>query len=285
MKKHILYIFLLSLAFTSCEDDDSSSVAIQSYSPATITMSLSDNDVTISEDALSDDGAVYTVTATLAEAQTLDYVINFEQAGGTANADDFATHNIIIRAGATSGSSEITVLKTGDLEGEETLSIKATTYETTATLAGDIVFNATITDDYVDDGLNFSTTWSGSYSFTDGSVESTLDFCDVDLDFVLYELATGSYYDLGGTGSCTETGSMEGLPDGDYYILAVVYGNPFAAIGQTEVLPLTVSYSLEHFEYSGSFTSSAINLATAADEVIAIGTVTKTGYDYTVAPL
>ena len=285
MKKHILYIFLISLAFTSCNDNENSTVAIQSYSPITIDISVSENNVIVDESAISGSAVSFEVTATLPEAQALDYVINFEQNGGTSDSDDFTTHNIIIRAGDLSGKSDIEILKTGNIEGNETLSIKAVTFEETAKLSGDVEFRATIENDFIDDTLSFSTTWSGKTTFTaPGPTEVTIDFCSMDLDVLLFN-GDGDFMGyLGATGACTETGSTEqGMPDGEYFVVVDVYDNPLAGYGLTTEVPLTVTYNQSN-SGSGTFTS---NLFTVASELglQAIATFTKSGYDFTVTPL
>jgi hypothetical protein len=285
MKKHILYIFLISLAFTSCEDDESSAVAIQSYSPITIDISISDNNVTIDESAISGSAVAYEVTATLPEAQALDYVINFEQNGGTSDADDFKTHNIIIRAGDLSGKSDIEILKNGTVEGNETLSIKAVTFDEIAKLSGDVEFKASIENDFIDDTLLFSTTWSGDYTFqAPGPTDVTLDFCQIDLDVLLFTINGSFVQYLGATGSCVETGStMQGLPDGAYFVVIDVYSNPLLGFGLNETVPLTVTYSQSNSD-SGTFTSNSFSLASPAG-LVGIATFTKSGYNYTVTPL
>jgi len=285
MKKHILYIFLISLAFTSCNDNENSAVAIQSYSPITIDISVSENNVIVDESAISGSSVAYEVTATLPQVQVLDYVINFEQNGGTSDSDDFTTHNIVIRAGELSGKSDIEILKTGNIEGNETLSIKAVTFEETAKLSGDIEFKATIENDFIDDTLSFTTTWSGNYTFTAaGPTEITLDFCNIDLDVLLFT-SGGVFIDyLGATGSCTEIGSTpQGLPDGDYFVVIDVFNNPLTVFSATEQVPVTVTYNQSN-SGSGTFTSNLFSLA-SPEGLEAIATFTKSGYNFTVTPL
>ena len=284
MKKHILYLFLISLAFTSCEDDEGSDVAIQSYSPITINLSLSDNNVTISENAIAGGHQDYTVTATLSEAQTLDYVVNFEQVGGNADENDYETHNIIIRAGATSGTSDISILQTGDIEGNESVTITATTFKT-AKLSGDVVFKANIVDDYVNDVVKTSATWAGSYDYTVTGAAVSVDYCDIDLDVLLLDGSFGFVGYLGATGSCTETGEISGLADGTYYIAIDVYDNPIAQFGTNQPLPITFTYSQEHFDTSGSFVIGGFTTDSSPGTFLVAQVDVVNGYMYTIAPL
>jgi hypothetical protein len=285
MKKHILYIFLISLGFTSCDDNEESSVAIKSYSPITIDISISDNDVTIDESAIDGDAVAYEVTATLPEVQTLDYVINFEQNGGTSDSDDFETHNIIIRAGELSGTSDIEILKTGNIEGDETLSIKAVTFEEVAQLSGDVEFKANIENDFVDETLSITTSWSGSHTFTaPGDTEVILDFCAIDLDVWLYTIDGIELGPLGASSNCPETGTIpQDLPDGEYFLVVEVFENNLAGYGQTEPVPVRISYNQTN-SGSGSFTSNVFSLASVED-LTAVATITKSGYNFTVNPL
>ena len=285
MKKHILYIFLISLAFTSCDDNEDSSVAIKSYSPITIDISISENNVTVDESAIDGLAVAYEVTATLPEVQTLDYVINFEQNGGTSDSDDFTTHNIISRAGDLSGTSDSEILKTGNIEGNETLSIKAVTFNETAQLSGDTEFKANIENDFVDDTLSFSTTWSGNYTFIyPGDTEVTLDFCAIDIDVMLYS-ATGEFISyVGASSKCTEEGSTpQGLPDGDYFLVVEVYENGLVAYELNEPVPVRISYTQSNSD-SGTFTSNLFTLASPEGKE-SVATVTKSGYNFTVTSL
>ena len=285
MKKHILYIFLISLTFTSCDDSEDSSVAIKSYSPITIDISISENNVIVNESAIIGEAVAFEVTATLPEVQALDYVINFEQNGGTSDSDDFTTNNIIIRAGELSGKSDIEILKTGDIEGDEDLSIKAVTFEETAKLSGEIEFKATITDDYITDVLDLSTDWTGGeFSFTSNSIAVTLDFCEIDIDVRLFTSAGAFVGYLGATGACTEVGSLSGLPDGDYFIVLDLYDNPHVTFGATATVPVTVTYNQDYIGTSGSFTYTGINLSSPSD-LYAAATVSVSGYNYTVTAL
>lgn len=283
MKKHILYLFIISLVFTSC-DEDENNTAIQGVTPTAISISLSDNNVTISENAIVGDSQSYVATATLAEPKLLDYVINFEQTAGNADESDYETHNIIIRAGATSGTSNIDILKTGNVEGNESVTIKAVTATPGASLTGDVMFKADIVDDFINDVLETSATWEGSYTYEVEGAEVTVDFCDIDIDILLFTEANGFVQYLGATGACTEVGEISGLPDGKYKIAVDVYENIIAGFNTNQPLPITFKYQQE-YGTSGElvingFTTNAPTGTTFVAELEVVN-----GYTYTITAL
>lgn len=287
MNKIIKKITLLSFAlilFQACEDDETSNINIVPLDPINIAVTVNENDVIIKESEIgySQD---YTITATIEKAQEVDLALILTQTAGSATyGDDFSFDEeaIIISAGETTASAVVHIYKTGDIETtDETLSVGLKTADKNAKI-GDFNFNATITDDYINDVLELSTTWSGetTMNMTSGT---TLDFCDIDIDVLLYT-DTGFFVQyLGATGACTETGSISGLADGDYYIVLHVYENPLADFGLTDALPVTITYNQEHF-ISGSFVNNSLNLSSTS--ILTAAAILKvSGYNYTVTPL
>jgi hypothetical protein len=112
---------------------------------------------------------------------------------------------------------------------------------------------------------------------------TTLDFCDIDIDVLLYTDTGVLVQYLGATGACTETGSISGLADGDYYIVLDLFANPLATFGLTDALPVTITYNQEHF-ISGSFVYNSLNLSSPLVKVPA-AILKVSGYNYTVTPL
>ena len=288
MNKIIKKITLLSFAlilFQACEDDETSNINIVPLDPINIAVTVNENDVIIKESEIgySQD---YTITATIEKAQEVDLALILTQTAGSATyGDDFSFDEaIIISAGETTASAVVHIYKTGDIETtDETLSVGLKTADKNAKI-GDFNFNATITDDYINDVLELSTTWSGetTVNMTSGS-SYTLDFCDIDIDVKLYT-ETGVFVQyLGATGACTEAGSISGLADGDYYIVLHLYENPLTAFGLTDALPVTITYNQEHF-ISGSFVHNSLNLSSPSVET-AVAILKVSGYNYTVTPL
>ena len=287
MNKIIKKITLLSFAlilFQACEDDETSNINIVPLDPINIAVTVNENDVIIKESEIgySQD---YTITATIEKAQEVDLALILTQTAGSATyGDDFSFDEeaIIISAGETTASAVVHIYKTGDIETtDETLSVGLKTADKNAKI-GDFNFNATITDDYINDVLELSTTWSGetTMNMTSGT---TLDFCDIDIDVLLYTDTGVLVQYLGATGACTETGSISGLADGDYYIVLDVYENPLADFGLTDALPVTITYNQEHF-ISGSFVHNSLNLSSTS--ILTAAAILKvSGYNYTVTPL
>jgi hypothetical protein len=288
MNKIIKKITLLSFAlmlFQACQDNETSNINIVPLDPINIAVTVNENDVIIKEIEI-DESQDYTITATIEKAQKVDLALILTQTAGSATyGDDFSFDEaIIISAGETSASALVHIYKTGDIETtDETLSVGLKTADKNAKI-GDFNFNATITDDYINGVLELSTNWSGekTIDIIRGST-ATLDFCDIDIDVLLFT-DTGVFVQyLGATLDCPEKGSISGLADGDYYIVLQVYSNPLADFGSTDALPVTITYNQEHF-ISGSFVNNSLNLSSLSD-VIAVAKLKVSGYNYTVEPL
>ncbi len=284
IKKIILLSFALML-FQACEDNETSNINIVPLDPINIAVTVNENDVIVKESEI-DESQDYTITATIEKAQKVDLALILTQTAGSATyGDDFSFDEaIIISAGETSASALVHIYKTGDIETtDETLSVGLKTADKNAKI-GDFNFNATITDDYINGVLELSTNWSGekTIDLIRGST-ATLDFCDIDIDVLLYS-DTGFFVQyLGATLDCPEKGSISGLADGDYYIVLQVWSNPLANFGFTDDLPVTITYNQEHF-ISGSFVHNSLNLSSQGD-VIAVASLKVSGYNYTVEPL
>jgi len=288
MNKIIKKITLLSFAlilFQACEDNETSNINIVPLDPINIAVTVNENDVIVKESEI-DESQDYTITATIEKAQKVDLALILTQTAGSATyGDDFSFDEaIIISAGETSASALVHIYKTGDIETtDETLSVGLKTADKNAKI-GDFNFNATITDDYINGVLELSTNWSGekTIDIIRGST-ATLDFCDIDIDVLLFTDTGVLVQYLGATLDCPEKGSISGLADGDYYIVLQVYRNPLADFGSTDDLPVTITYNQEHF-ISGSFVHNSLNLSSQGD-LTAVATLKVSGYNYTVTPL
>jgi hypothetical protein len=288
--KNIIKYMCLSLSFglllTSCDDnEDYTGGSVLDYKASPITVTSSEASYTFNEANIDEDEpSTYTVTlsASIEETQPVDAYVTFSQTDGTADENDYSVGSIKIPAGATSGSTTVEVNYTGDIEGSESFTLMAKTIGN-FTLASD--FSVTINiEDKINDILELSTNWSGekTIDIIRGST-ATLDFCDIDIDVLLYTDTGVLVQYLGATLDCPEKGSISGLADGDYYIVLQVYSNPLADFGSTDALPVTITYNQEHF-ISGSFVHNSLNLSSQGD-LIAVASLKVSGYNYTVEPL
>ncbi|MEP3837979.1 MAG: hypothetical protein ABJM36_10035 [Algibacter sp.] len=275
---------LACFAFTSCEtEDDNTGASLLDYSPATITLSSS-SPTTFDESAIDADVAStyqIEVTATLASSQPVDAVIDLVQTGGSASASDFSAHTITIPAGSLTASATVDILQTGDIEGSETLEISGKSRANFN--VSPFTFNATIENDYINDHLDLTLSWDGSAE--DGDL-SIMSFCDMDFDLVLYDESFTALGYVLGSSACPEEDYLNGLSDGTYYLVSELYANPYSDLGFTDVVPLTLSWSQEHFDTSGSLSSDTTTLSTAAGDqgaLIVVLEVTN-GYNYTLSP-
>ena len=227
-----------------------------------------------------------TITATLDSPQPIEAVIDLAQVGGTADANDFEAGTIHIPIGETTGSATVKILKTGDIEGEETLYIGGTSkanFDVTP-----FSHSVTITNDHINDVLDFTMDWAGSYSYSlgGGAIDVTIDYCSADFDLILFT-AAGAYvgYVLG-TASCPEEDQLSGLADGSYFLVADLYSNPFSGLNTGQPMPITLNVSQEYFPdteteivFNGYTTDTSSGLqAIATLDVVG-------GYNYTIIPI
>lgn len=276
-----------SLILTSCnEDENNTGHSMINFTPSAVQFTTAQSSYTFSENNIdSDDPTTNSidVTISVSEPQPVDAVFEF-MVSGDVNNGDIETGRVSIPAGATSATSTILINQTGDLEGNENFTITA---KSLGNFTSDFNLPVTIEDDYINDALEISATWAGTYTYTPAGLpaEVTIDFCDMDFDTLLFTGAGGYIGYIAGTAACTETGSISGLADGTYMIAVDLYDNPFASLGTNQDTPITLSYSQEHFIDNTTFTFNGYNTNDAGGlKPVAIVEV-KDGYKYTVTAL
>lgn len=280
----LLSSLLICGLMTSCnEEDDLTGESLLDYTPSTVTLSSS-SPTTFSESAIDeDDASTYeiVITASIPAPQPVNAVIEIYQSGGTASSDDFESTTITILAGDTSASGSVNILQTGGIEGTETLQLtgKAVSNFNVAPYT----FNATISDDYINDNLDLTLSWDGSAEDGDITIAS---FCDIDFDLLLYDSAFGFVGYVLGSADCPEEGPISGLADGTYYLVTDLYANPFSGLGFTDTLPLTLSWNQQYFDTSGSISSDAFTLSSvpAGPGGLIVVLEVSNGYEYTLSP-
>jgi len=280
LKNISLFIIAITVLNSCTDEDNGTGESLLEFSSVGITVVASDNNVIIMENALSDD-AVYTVTASIAASAAVDLVIDLVQTGGSADSHDFELSSITIPAGSTSGSGTITIFPSGDVEGDESLSVGAVARANG--VVAPFTFNANITDDYINDELELTLAWDGSASDGDLTLES---FCDIDFDLILYDGGFGYMGYVLGTSACPENDVLYGLPDGTYYLVTDLWSNPYSGLGLTDTIPMSLSWSQEFFpETSGTITSDGYNLSMSSGlgNMIVVLEVSG-GYNYTLSP-
>jgi hypothetical protein len=288
--KTLTVLTVLALFTTSCsEKEDYTGASNVDYSPATVTLSsLSPN--VFDESAIdTDNESTYqiTIVATLDSPQPVDAVIDLAQVGGSAGASDFDINGgIRIKAGQTSASATVDILKTGDIEGEETLFIGATSKANFNLIP--FSHSVTITNDHINDVLDLTMDWAGSYSYTagGGSLDVTVDYCSADFDLLLYT-AAGSYVQyILGTASCPEEDQLSGLADGSYFLVVDLYGNPFSVLNTGQPMPITLTVNQEHFPDTGTTIVHNGYTTDSSSGLQAVATLDVVGgYNYTITPL
>lgn len=280
--KKFLLLFALSAIILSCEEDDQTGDSQIEFSRSTITLTTSSPSVFDESSIDSEDPSTYqiTVEATIPEPQPVNAVVELYQTAGTATSSDYSFGKITIPAGYTSASGTVDILQTGDIEGEETLTIsgKSVANFDVASFSHDV----TIENDYINDQLELTLSWEGSAEHGDLSITS---FCDIDFDLQIYDSAFNSLGYVLATSSCPENDVLYGLPDGTYYLVSELYDNPYSGLGYTDAINLTLSWSQEYFEETqGSITSTDFNLGSTptVGGLIVVLEVTN-GYEYTLS--
>lgn len=293
MKNKLKSIFLLALSAgvlaTSCSEDDHTDASMINFSSPTVTIT-SLNDIVVDESSIDPDlGYPIEVTATIPEAVFVDIHIPLVQTGGTADSDDFTAGTIIITAGHTSASTMVTIwngCETG-VEGDETLTISYADNIANANMPS-YSLDVSIENDWVNDLIEITFDWSGELTYDSGlPSENTIDFCDIDLDYVITDDTGNPLGYIAGTGDCPEVAEVSGLDDGTYFIIAEVYDNPFnvaAYDGPLTVIPQAVSWSQCGFPGTvGAFSNELMTTATATNDVLPIAVLEVSGgYNYTV---
>jgi hypothetical protein len=250
MKQIFKYIGIAAFAcsmFTSCSDDDVTGLSTIDYSPVTVTLTSSENNITIDETTIGENGYVITVTATIDNPLPIDIIVPLTQTGGTATAEDFSFGSIRIPSSLTSASTEVIINQTGNLEGNETLSIGAVDNSMiTNASVNPFSLDVNIENDYVDYTFTLNFDWSGYVFPEEDENNSDLPFCDMDLDFLLIDASfsdTGNY--AAATASCPEELVLDGrtVADGVYYIYAELYANPYSSSDFGVQVPLTITAS------------------------------------------
>ena len=283
--KNIRLLVFTGILFTACDEDDFTGASQIEFTPATVTLSTLSPTV-FDESAIDEDDAStfeITIDATLAAAQPTEAIIDLIQVGGSASGSDFHAGTITIPAGSMSGSATVEILRTGDIEGDETLSIggKARANFNVAAFEHTV----TIQNDYINDVLDLELSWDGEFSVETDFSSATYDFCGMDFDILIYDAVfndTGIYD--AATGACPEhVGFGSGMADGDYYIVVDLWDNPYSGLAVGEAVPMALNFSQEFFETSGSIPFTGYT-TDATGGTFAVAIVTKSGNDYTVVP-
>lgn len=295
MKNKLKSIFLLALSAgvlaTSCSEDDHTGASMINYTSPTVSLTSSENNVVIDESTIDpDDGYVISVTASIAEPVFADIHIPLVQTGGTGDSGDFEAGTIIIVSGTTSASANVTILLDCEsgVEGDETLAIGAANNIANANM-NPFTLNVSIENDWVNDLLVMEIDWHGELTYNSGlPSENTIEFCDIDLDYLLAD-GTGILGYVAGTGDCPEVPELSGFADGTYYILAEVYDNPFSSAaydGPDTVITQSISWSQCGFpDTTGAFDNSLMMTSTPDGTQIPVATIEISGgYNYTVTP-
>jgi hypothetical protein len=258
----LFFLFASSLLTTSCNEDDATGDSVIEVNNGNATVSaVSPFIATTGTNNVNEGGLDTTIeyAITLAKAQPVDtYVDVVLNAGGTATEDeDFSfDHEVVIPAWSTSAIGTVTIIGDAIDESDETFSITFND-ESDAQIN---VQSTTLSFNITDFGdLNLVFDWNQpipGYPFT---------LCDIgyDVDIFVFDAdgAEVSGYQAA-TGACPEemTLSLADLADGEYTIMQNVYddaGLAGAGVIPAFAIPVTVNYSRDNSNFTGSFVQDA----------------------------
>ena len=293
--KHIFkYIGIIAATgfLASCSsDDDNTGDSVIDYEKVNATVTSEKSTYTFSEKGIDEaDASTYQfpVTVTLDAAAPVDTYIDLELTEDSeGDASDFEAEPIVIPTGQTSASGVVSILSNMEEEGNETLKLEATSRANLNLTPFTVTVN--IQDDYINDVLELTADWSGSFTESIESADISIDFCDMDFDLMILDAdMNDTGLDGAATGACPESISISGLPDGTYYLNFVLFENPFLSEDleiTTTPVPVTLSFNQELFS-SGEFVFEGFDTASEDGEEAIIGTFKiENGYLYTVSPL
>ncbi len=290
MKLYYKYaiVFLLFIALTSCNNEDYTGYSKVNFNPPTATYAIDggSNVITVDESTIDPaDGVTYTITATIPEPLSFDTFIDLTQVGGTANGADYSVERIKIPALYTSGTGKVTIYRTGDLEGDESLELKTNT--NSPNVNGSETFTFNITNDYVNDNLIVNLAWCEDYDFDLGAQGHLVgNFKDIDIDGLIFDSSFNLVSNFSGaTASCPENIEFGGMPDGLYYLVIDIYDNPLSNFALGKTVPLNASYSQEYFIDSTPILHSLTMTTDSTGTLGVMCTVEKNGYNFVVTPL
>ncbi len=296
MKNKLKSIFLLALSAgvlaTSCSEDDHTGASMINYTSPTVTLSTASTSVVVDESMIDPDlGYVIEVTASIPEPVFVDLHIPLVQTGGTADSSDFTAGTIVITSGHTSASANVTIWRECEsgVEGDETLEISFADNIANAKMSP-FSMDISIENDWVNDVIEITFDWSGELTYDSGlPSENTIDFCSIDIDYIITDDLGNALGYIAGTGDCPEIAEVSGLADGTYFIIAELYDQPFSAPeydGPLTTIPQTVTWMQCGFPATtGEFSNELLTTATPTGDVLPIAVLEVTGgYNYTVSP-
>jgi hypothetical protein len=300
MKKYFrigILLFVLSISFYSCKKEDYTGHSKMNFTAPNVasvtvthmgegTVTQSGNSYTIEETSIGDDGELFDVMVTVDNAVGYDTYIDLTDISGVFSGIDYTAERVKITATETVGHGSITILKSGDIEEEETATFKVN--NESPNVNGGEEFSFTVTDDYINDDFIVNFSWAMPFDHDDfDPLGVSGNYEDIDVDFLVLDSSfndTGNY--SGATGGEPEHVSFAGMPDGQYYIMTNIYDNPFSAYGFGDNIPISVSYQQDFFYEQTSFNHNlAMNSNMGTGDVGIIAVVTKeNGYEYTIEP-
>ena len=281
MKNKLKSIFLLALSAgvlaTSCSEDDHTGASMINYTSPTVTLSTASTSVVVDESMIDPDlGYVIEVTASIPEPVFVDLHIPLVQTGGTADSSDFTAGTIVITSGHTSASANVTIWRECEsgVEGDETLEISFADNIANAKMSP-FSMDISIENDWVNDVIEITFDWSGELTYDSGlPSENTIDFCSIDIDYIITDDLGNALGYIAGTGDCPEIAEVSGLTDGTYFIIAELYDQPFSAPaydGPLTTIPQTVTWMQCGFPATtGEFSNELLTTATPTGDVLPI---------------
>lgn len=270
---------MISFAMVSCETEDNTGYSTLVPASPTITIT-SESGSTV---ALTEDDSKHKFTVTLSGPQIVDVKLLVSQIGGTADASDFTvTPSLVIPAGSTSATGEITILSDDMKEEAETLIIQVgdqTTGNVSLTPVS-ITFNI---NNLTSGDLVVDLSWA-----TDVVESVGLDLTPdkvVDLRMLLINSAGEIVDEADGAAFEKLTLSGAELPDGEYRIATDIFSTINAGdFNETITLDLQLDFNQVGIVNDTilAFPAAMTNSFTCSTYRVNLATIQKTGETYSI---
>jgi hypothetical protein len=244
--KSLCIVALTVLTIAACKEDNTERSIVTSFEKFGFT-TLPQHLV------VSEADATHTFTFGFDDRQIMDVTIDIAPGSGSTATEhedfDLSTHQVSVRALEKTGSFDITVHADQDPEGDETVVLTFAGHDPHGLPTPAETLVLTIRDSLYPVAVDLG--WEGTFEYA-GSTYTLCPNVDIDL-FLLDDQGQFAGGFGGATAACPETMSTGPLGDGDYTIIANLYGNGLFGAPDIDTIPIPMEVVI----YKGGVISSA----------------------------
>lgn len=230
-------IALVGVSLAACKDDDTEISTITSFEKFTFSSLPAPREVPEAD-------AVYTIDFAFDEKQIMDLHVSIAPSSASTATEDedytLSTHEVSVGALGGGGSFDIHVLPDFEAEGDETIVLHLGGSDAFGLPTAQEVLVLTIRDSIYPVAVSLD--WEGSFQYAG----STFTLCpNVDIDLFLVDDQGAFAGGFGGaTAACPERMFTGSLANGDYSIIANLYGNGLFGAPGIDTIPIPMRVSL-----------------------------------------